>query len=111
MRRKQMVRNDPKLLTPDPEISKTRKKNTMKKRKDTLTTTRARVDVIEAKLDQLLKKFGFDDETLWDIRSQVFEMALKPAQFGTKIVPSSTEGRKERAKTKVTDANKTQPAV
>jgi hypothetical protein len=49
----------------------------MTKQKDTLATTRARLDVIEAKLNELLKKFGLDEETLWDIHRHVYELALE----------------------------------
>jgi hypothetical protein len=49
----------------------------MTKHNDTLATTRARLDVIEAKLNQLLKKFGFDDETLWDLHRGIYEKSLE----------------------------------
>ena len=37
----------------------------------------ARLDVIEIKLNEVLKKFGAEDEDLWDLGEHIFNRSIK----------------------------------
>ena len=64
----------------------------MPEQKHTLVTIVARLEVIEAKLNEVLKKFGFEDETLWDIHRHVYEMIIDHAKHPPKTPdPASDE--------------------
>ena len=49
----------------------------MTEQEEALTKIRAELEVIEAKINELLKKFGVDDEFLWDIHRHVFDMTFE----------------------------------
>lgn len=49
----------------------------MSEQNKTFTAIQAQLDVIEAKLNQLLKKFGHDDEDLWDLHCHVYEITIE----------------------------------
>lgn len=49
----------------------------MTKEKQMLIQVLARLDVVEAKINELLKKFGADEEDLWDLSEHVFRKTLE----------------------------------
>lgn len=52
----------------------------MTKEKELFIQILARLAVIEAKLNDLLKKFGADDEDLWSLSEHIFQTSTKRLQ-------------------------------